>query len=136
MSQDVVDIARGAYDAINRGEGASLLGLVHEDMTFREPASLPYGGIHRGPEGLGKLFGALAEHWDDLHLEAEEILDAGDCAVIRGRLQGRSKRTATEVDEPYLEILRFRDGKLAEGVIQMHTARVLGALGREPEPAV
>jgi uncharacterized protein len=135
MSQEVVDIVRGAYDAINRGDGASLLELVRDDMAFHEPESLPYGGVHRGPEGLGALFGALAEYWDGLHLTIEEILDAGDAAVVRGRLQARSKATGIEVDEPYLEILRFREGMLAEGFIQMDTARMLAALNREPAPA-
>jgi ketosteroid isomerase-like protein len=136
MSQDIADIVRGAYDAINRGDGASVLGLVHDDMEFHEPGSLPYGGVYRGPEGLGRLFGALAEHWDDLYLGIDEILDAGDAAVVRGRVQARSKATGAAVDEPYLEILRFRDGKLAEGFIHMDTARLLAALSREPAPAV
>jgi ketosteroid isomerase-like protein len=54
--------------------------------------------------------------------------------VIRGRLQGRSKDTGTEVDEPYIEVLRLRDGKAVAGWVHMDTARVLEALGREPAP--
>jgi ketosteroid isomerase-like protein len=73
-------------------------------------------------------------HWDGLHLEIEELIDAGDCVVIRARAQGRSKSTGREVDEPYLELLRFRDGKAIAGWIQMDTAAVLQALRRETAP--
>jgi hypothetical protein len=78
-------------------------------MVFHEPASLPYGGIYRGLQGIGP------SSW------------AG--------LQGRSKRTGEQVDEPYVELLRFRDGKAIEGRIQMDTARILQALGAEAPAA-
>ena len=134
MSQDNVDAVRMAYEAINSGDPGPVLGVVHEEMEFHEPASLPYGGTYRGPDGMGQLFSALAENWDGLHLEIEELLDAGDCVAIRARLQGRSKSTESEVDESYLEVLRFREGKAVAGWIQMDTAKVLQALGRETAP--
>jgi uncharacterized protein len=84
---------------------------------------------------MGELFEALASNWDDLHLAIDELLDAGDWAVVLGRLQGRSKRTGEQVDEPYVELLRFRDGKAIEGRIQMDTARILQALGAEAPAA-
>lgn len=134
MSQNNVDLTRMAYEAINTGD-PGVLEAIHEEMEFHEPASLPYGGIYRGPDGMGELFGALAEHWDGLHLEIEELVDAGDCVAIRARLQGRAKSTGREVDEPYLELLRFREGKAIADWIQMDTAAVLQALGRETAPA-
>jgi ketosteroid isomerase-like protein len=134
MSQDNVDAVRMAYEAINSGDPNRVLEAVHEEMEFHEPASLPYGGTYRGPEGMGKLFGALAENWDGLHLEIEELLDAGDCVAVRARLQGRSRSTGSEIDEPYIELLRFREGKAVAGWIQMDTAKVLQALGREAAP--
>lgn len=131
MSQENVDAVRMAYEAINSGDPSPVLEAVHEEMEFQEPASLPYGGTYRGPDGMGQLFSALAENWDGLHLEIEELLDAGDCVVIRARLQGRSRSTGSDVDEPYLELLRFREGKAVAGWIQTDTARVLQALGQE-----
>jgi ketosteroid isomerase-like protein len=123
-----------AYEAINSGDPSPVLEAVDEEMEFHEPASLPYGGTYRGPDGMGQFFSALADSWDGLHLEIEELLDAGDCVVIRGRLQGRSKSTGSEVDEPYLEVLRFREGRAIAGWIQIDTAKVLQVLGRETAP--
>ena len=138
MSQENLDAVREAYEAINSGDPGPVLEVVHEEMEFHEPASLPYGGAYRGPDGMEQLVSRLAGTWDGLHLEIEELLDAGDCVAIRGRLQARSKTTGDEVDEPYLEVLRFREGKAIEGWIQIDTAKVLQALGRKwrrpPEP--
>jgi ketosteroid isomerase-like protein len=136
MSQESLDAVRMAYEAINSGDPSPVLSAVHDEMEFHEPASLPYGGTYRGSEGMGQLFIALADSWDGLHLEIEELIDAGDCVAIRGRLQGRSKSTGSEVDEPYLEVLRFREGKVVAGWIQMDTAKILQALGRETAPTV
>jgi ketosteroid isomerase-like protein len=134
MSQESVDAVRIAYDAINSGDPSPFLEAVHQEMEFHEPASLPYGGTYRGPDGMGQLFSALAENWYGLHLEIEELLDAGDCVVIRARHQGRSKSTGRQVDEPYLEVLRFREGQAIAGWIQIDTAKLLQALGRETAP--
>jgi ketosteroid isomerase-like protein len=135
MSQENLDAVRGAYEALNQGNAEAVLGAIHDEMEFREPESLPYGGTYRGPQGMGELFEALASNWDELHLEIEQLLDAGDWAVVLGRLQGRSKATGEQVDEPYVEVLRFRDGKAIEGRIQMDTTRVLRALGVEATAA-
>jgi ketosteroid isomerase-like protein len=134
VSQENLDAVRMAYEAINSGDPSPVLEAVDEEMEFHEPASLPYGGTYRGPDGMGQFFSALADSWDGLHLEIEELLDAGDCVVIRGRLQGRSKSTGSEVDEPYLEVLRFREGRAIAGWIQIDTAKVLQVLGRETAP--
>jgi ketosteroid isomerase-like protein len=134
MSQENVDAVRVVYEAINRGDPRPVLEVFHEKLEFQEPASLPYGGTYRGPNGMGQLVSALAENWDGLHLEIDELLEAGDCVVIRARLQARAKLTGSEVDEPYLEVPRFREGKAIAGWIQMDTAKVLQALGRETLP--
>lgn len=131
MSEQTLDAVRAAYEAINSGDPGPVLEAVDEGMEFHEPASLPYGGIHRGPDGMEQLVGKLVGTWENLPLEIEELLDAGDCVTIRGRFQGRSKSTGDEVDEPYLEVLRFREGKAVEGWIQIDTAKVLQALGRK-----
>lgn len=128
MSADNLSAVRTAYDAINRGDEA-ILGMFDEEMIFTEPASLPWGGTYHGPEGMGALFASLAEHWDGLHLEIEDLLDMGDDVVVKARVQGTSRKTGREIDLPYLEILTLRDGKAVAGRIEMDTAKVLEVLG-------
>lgn len=70
MSADNVSAVRIAYDAMSQGD-PDVFGMFAEQMEFHEPESLPWGGIYHGPDGMGKLFAALAEHWDDLRLEVE-----------------------------------------------------------------
>jgi ketosteroid isomerase-like protein len=131
VSENNLDAVRAAYEAINSGDPGPVLEAVDEGMEFHEPASLPYGGKYRGPDGMKQLVSRLAGTWENLHLEIEQLFDAGDCVAIRGRFRGRSKSTGDEVDEPYLEVLRFREGKAVEGWSQIDTAKVLQALGRK-----
>jgi ketosteroid isomerase-like protein len=51
MSQENVDAVRVVYEAINRGDPRPVLEVFHEKLEFQEPASLPYGGTYRGPNG-------------------------------------------------------------------------------------
>jgi ketosteroid isomerase-like protein len=127
MSADNVRAVRMSYEAVGRGDSAAL-DAFGSDMRFVAPASLPWGGTYNGPEGMGRLFTALVEHWDDLRLEIEQLLDAGDDVIVMGRLQGISRQTTRRIDLPYLEVLTLRDGKIVAGRIEMDTAKALDAL--------
>jgi ketosteroid isomerase-like protein len=126
MSAADVDTTRVIYDAINRADAETVLAHFSHDIVVHEPPGLPYGGTYTGMVRFGELLGLLNAFWEGLRLEPDEILDADPCVIIRGRIVATVKPTGREVEQPYLELLRFRDGKAVEAWVQMDTAAVLG----------
>ena len=126
-----VDAARRMYDAVNRQDAEALLALMHPEVRFWEPESLPHGGTYEGHAGIGEFLGRLAEHYEgDMSLRAETILDAGDTAVTLGRFAARVKETGVRIDVPLAEVVRVEDGLIREIRVYPDTATMVSALGR------
>lgn len=135
MSQADVDAVASAYAAINAGDAGPYLELFDQEGEFRESSSLPYGGTYHGHEGLDRLFALLDEYWESLSFDVGRILDAGDSLVVVSRVSGRARKTGGTFDEPIVEVLRMRDGKIVSSHAYLDTARLLQALGMEATPA-
>jgi len=59
---------------------------------------------------MAEWFGAF----DDLRVDVEELIDAGDRVVVVLRLHGRARGSAHEVDMSETHVLTMRDGKVTE----------------------
>ncbi len=119
-----VDTTRIIYDAINAGDAAAVFAHFHDDIVVHEPPGLSYGGTYKGKAGFGGLLVALSEHWDGLQLVTDDMLDADPCVIIRGRIIATIRSSGRAVEQPYLELLRFQDGKAIEAWVHMDTADV------------
>jgi hypothetical protein len=129
MSQDNVDVVKGAYDAFARGDIQGLIGLLDESVEWRVPDSLPFGGTYRGHEDMGRFFSQLPEHFEELQVEPEEYVDAGDGLVIaRGRHRGRGKATGRELESEFAMFWTVRDGKAVRFHEYQDSAATLSAL--------
>jgi ketosteroid isomerase-like protein len=68
-----VEVMLEIFSAIERRDAQRVLGLVHPDVEFHWPPSLPYGGTLRGLKPEGVTWGRT---WDPLQpTEAERSLD-------------------------------------------------------------
>jgi ketosteroid isomerase-like protein len=119
-----LEITRTIYDAINAADLDTVLAHFSDDIVVHEPPGLSYGGTYSGKAGFSGLLGALGEHWDGLQLVADDMLDADPCVIIRGRIVATIRSSGRAVEQPYLELLRFEDGKAVEAWVQMDTADV------------
>jgi ketosteroid isomerase-like protein len=119
-----VDTTRSIYDAINAADADTVFAHFHDDIVVHEPPGLSYGGTYKGRASFDRLLVAEAEHWDGLQLVADDMLDADPCVIIRGRIIATIRSSGRAVEQPYLELLRFQDGKVIEAWVQMDTADV------------
>jgi ketosteroid isomerase-like protein len=128
MSAQNVQVLRDGYAAFARQDVAAVLAAFDESIEWHTPDSLPFGGTHRGHEGVGAFFGALAEHWQELSVEPEEFIDGGDTIVVLAR--NRATGAGGSVDATVVHVWRMRDGKAVSFTEFMDTARTLRALGQ------
>jgi len=103
-SQENVDILRRGYEAFNRADIDTVMGLMDPDIEWQEPdvEGLPQRGTHHGPEAVATdVFGQIVGNWDDFQAVAEEFLDAGDRVVVLCHFQGRGKASGKTLDATY-----------------------------------
>jgi ketosteroid isomerase-like protein len=86
MSQENVEVVRRGFEALDREGVAGLFGVIDEvadpEVEVRAVGRLPdVGNVVRGPDAvktwLAGLFGPF-----EIHVEADEFIDAGDAVVV------------------------------------------------------
>jgi ketosteroid isomerase-like protein len=131
MSEENVKLLRQGYDAFNRGDIDTVMGLMDPNIEWQEPdvEGLPQRGTHHGAEDVANnVFGAIVGSWDDFQAVPEEFLDAGDRVVVLGHLQGRGKPNGRTLDAPYAHVWTLRDGKAVHFRAYADTANSLQSL--------
>jgi ketosteroid isomerase-like protein len=87
------DFVRGGYEAFARGDAADVFGRFAPDIEWLAPVGFPngIGGTYQGHEDVAGFFGKLTEvYGEDLGVEIEEYIEAGNRVVAIGRIQVRS----------------------------------------------
>jgi uncharacterized protein len=94
--------------------GVPTYDALHPDVEWRTRADLPDSDTYRGHEGVAKLGSDWIGAFDDLQVEVEELIDAGERVVALLRLRGRVKGSGQEVDMPETHVYKMFNGKVIE----------------------
>jgi ketosteroid isomerase-like protein len=113
MSEENVERVREGYQFVDR-EHQPEFDLLHPDIQWHTRADLPDAATHRGHDGARMLMAEWFGAFDDLRVDVEELIDAGDRVVVVLRLHGRVRGSAHEVDMSETHVLTMRDGKVTE----------------------
>lgn len=111
MSQQNVDLVRGAYEAFGRGDTETVGSLLAE-TEWHVAEGMPYGGTYTGAEAIfANVFGPISQDVEGFTVGPDEILDAGEEKVVSlGRYGGRGSNGP--VDVPFAHVWTVRDGKI------------------------
>ena len=88
MSQQDVDTIKSAYDAFARQDIPGVMEAFDDAIDWDVPDSVPWGGHYRGKDEVGGFFGKLGEYVDELNVEPQVYIDAGDKVIATGRHHG------------------------------------------------
>jgi hypothetical protein len=130
MSAENVQVIRDGYAAFARQDVPAVMAAFDENIEWNTPESLPFGGTHRGHDGVGAFFAQLAEHWQELSVEPLEFIDGGGDTIVV-LVASRATGSGGRLDMDIIHLWRMRDGKAVSFTEFMDTARALGALGQE-----
>jgi ketosteroid isomerase-like protein len=129
MSQNV-ELLRLAVDATNRRDLATLDAIWSEEGEFHSTFAASEGRVFRGRQGLRDYFDTLGEVFDDMHVEIEEISEAGeDRLLVVSRVTGRGKGSGVKVEQRNGQVWTFVHGKIARIDSYMNRAEALEAAG-------
>lgn len=100
--------------AFKQGETEVQHSLVHPNIIFHSPESLPYGGLWYGIDGWQKMKHAIASAWSELELTIQQVVGSenDDCFVIIADLKARSRKTGEIYEAEVMEKWVWQDGLL------------------------
>jgi hypothetical protein len=110
------------------GDGAGAVALFHPAVRIEQPATLPHGGWHEGPDGVAAMGAAFAEHWSRT-IENPRIFGEDERVVQLTTQTWTAKATGRSATVDVVELFGFADGLIAEiRVFQQDTHLLLGTL--------
>jgi ketosteroid isomerase-like protein len=107
-----VDKARDFIAAYNRRDFDAAVESFHPQIEWVLPARQSSDSC-QGPDEVKRFWQGLDETMEELTLEPQEFVDAGDRVATRLRHHGRGKLSGAEIDEEmYHQVATFRDGRI------------------------
>jgi ketosteroid isomerase-like protein len=111
MSQENVEIARAALDALNRGDLDAMVKDASPGFEFDFSRSVgPQSGVFRRDQ-LPGLFREFDEAWTSVRREADEFIEAGE-QVVTPLTSHHRGRDGIELQARIAIVWTFRDGFL------------------------
>ena len=132
MSKETVGIVSSVYDAFAKGDVPTVLGAMDPQIEWNEAENFPYAdkNPYIGPTAiLEGVFARLGSEWEYFKLALEEILDAGDTVVSRGRYDAQYKKTGTKISAQFVHVWKLRNGKVVKFQQYADTLQVAKAIG-------
>ena len=131
MSQENVEVVRRWWDGFNN-TGMPPLSLCDERIEIRNPHDFPVRGPFHGHQGVRDWRDQVFEIFDDVAIEAEEIIDVtddGETVVMLLRARGTAHQSGIDIDFPWAAVWTIRDGKLLLAQGYLTRAEALEAAG-------
>jgi ketosteroid isomerase-like protein len=113
MSQENVDVAQEALDAINRRDRAAWMALVDPETECVPARDWPESDVIRGREAVWDFYVGIFGSLHGGPVEHVEVIEAGDDNLVthlRAEMQG--KASGASVVLSYWLIITFRDAKI------------------------
>ncbi len=110
MSQQNVELARQAYDALNERDLDAFLGLMDADVEAF-PRVVAIEGAYHGHDGIRRWWGELDDFLPDIALKIVGSRDLGDVTLATVRMRGRGAGSDTPLDETLWSAAEWRAGK-------------------------
>jgi ketosteroid isomerase-like protein len=112
VSQENVEKATDFIAAYNRRDFDAAVEFFDPEIEWVLPP-LQRSDSCRGPDEVKRFWEGLDETFEELRLDPQESVDAGDRVAIRLRYYARGKGSGVEIEgDLYHQVATFRDGKM------------------------
>jgi ketosteroid isomerase-like protein len=128
VSQQNVEIVRGALEAFGRGDVQGALAYAHPELvtTRRDPD----GAVFHGREGFLRLFSDWVEGFTEYSFRPDAYHDAGDAVVVQMRQRGRGATSGALVEDDWWMVYSVAGGKITRFEIYGDRSQAFEAAGR------
>lgn len=114
MSQTNIELAKSQYAAFQRGNIASILTSLTDDIEWIAPGDgIPTAGKRRGAAQVAQFFKSVANPWNFTAFEPREFMASGDSLAVSGHYAATAKSTGKKMAADWLMVWKIRDGKVS-----------------------
>jgi SnoaL-like domain len=132
MSQVNVEVARAVTDLWNEGVRSVPTEYLDPVVELESPFSSVAGMPYRGHAGIEQWVRDIDEHFAEWRIEIDELREVGVEVVTVGRLHGRGRGSAIELDQVFASIMDFgSDHRITRVRIYWEVDAALKAAGLE-----
>ena len=111
MSQENVEIVRRVYglwpDRVSAAEE-----VLDPDLVIDIPRNVLTPAFYHGFDGFRRFLERVEEVWENLQVEPEELIDAGDNVVAAVRMSGKRRGSNVKAETRVFTVWTFREGKV------------------------
>jgi ketosteroid isomerase-like protein len=101
MSDENVDFMRRAFEAFIDGDVTTLAEALHPNVEWKAVEDpVP----RRGFDGVVESLAGWFEVWDEIHVELQELVDAGLSVVAVVNMRGHHAGSRSEVTERFFQV--------------------------------
>jgi ketosteroid isomerase-like protein len=130
MSQENVEVVQDALEAWAGGGFDALAEFWDAEIDWRAAEGAPDDpGPISGVDAMRAYMQDWLDDFEDLSLELEELIDAGEQVVAVQRMSGRGKASGIETEIRFAVVYTIRDGKIVRGREYWERGQALEAAG-------
>ena len=138
MTEANVEIVRAALETWNRswrgGDLGPALDVMDPDVVLDFSGNVFNPRVLRGHEGFRQLMADVAEVWDEVTFDVEELIptDDGVLTLVVARARGRASGVA--IEDRVAQVFTLRDGKITRVQAYADREEALATVGRIESP--
>jgi ketosteroid isomerase-like protein len=120
-----VSTIRALYDAVARGDAATVLSMLDPGAEWNESEGFVYSGQYVGRDAIQNgVLERLATEWDGYRAVPEDFLDAGTRVAALGWYSGTYKATGKSFRARFADVWTLRDAKIVHLQQYADTAKI------------
>ena len=124
--QRLKDQAEFEADLTSEKSQQAMLEAFTPDFEIIEPPSLPQGGVHKGRDAWLKMHGIMRSLWQQkVWVEHTWDVPEDDIIVLYSTMEWTANATGRTARFPAVELLRFRDGRIAKVEMFLQDTKVI-----------
>ena len=112
MSQANIEAIRTVYEGWGAGDFRAGTELFDSEIELVMRSEFPDSGTYSGFEGVARYTRGFLDPWERITIEAEELVEAGDCVVAAVFQQGVGKGSRITTEFRYFHLWRLHDGRI------------------------
>jgi ketosteroid isomerase-like protein len=131
MSEENLELVRRQHAAFT-DSGRFAAENAHPDVEWMAAREDPDAATHQGAAAIQRYFDHWTEMFEDMRVDALELIDAGDRAFAWVRFTGHGAGSGAAVDMQQAQVWTFREGKVQRVEEYFDRDEGLRAAGLEP----
>ena len=124
-----IDLAKTGYKKFSEGDIEGVLAMFDPEMEWHECSGFPFiegDGVFSGPDAVADgVFDKIPEHYDDFHIQIEELMECDDRVIMAGYYTGTWKATGKKFKANAVHVWTVKNEKLSRFFQAVDTATII-----------